>query len=102
MEDKYKELLEIHRSKFSLVVDVERLFPILESSEALTPSDIDEINKQTSKQAQVDKALDILIAKDNLAFRSLCYALESTYPHLLTVMFLGNQHAPSSGEYSLL
>ena len=92
MEDKYKELLELHRSKFSLVVDVERLFPILESAEVLVKEDIDEVGKQTTGPAKVDKLLDILIAKENLAFKSLCYALESTYPHLLTVMFLGNNN----------
>ena len=92
MEDKYKELLELHRSKFSLVVDVERLFPILESAEVLVKEDIDEVSKQTTGPAKVDKLLDILIAKENLAFKSLCYALESTYPHLLTVMFLGNNN----------
>ena len=90
MEDKYKELLELHRSKFNLVVDVERLFPILESSDVLSKGDIDEVNKQPNGPSKVDKLLDTLIAKENLAFKSLCYALESTYPHLLTVMFLGN------------
>ncbi|XP_060579959.1 disks large homolog 5-like isoform X2 [Ruditapes philippinarum] len=90
MEDKFKELLEAHRSKFSAVVDADGLLLILERAETLTQIDVDEINKQTSNKDKIDKILDILTTKDNFAFKSLCYALEQTYPHLLTVMFLGN------------
>lgn len=90
MDVKYKELLDDHRAKFSAVVDVSRLLPILESAETLTHSDVDEINKLATSKEKVDKILDVLMKKDNHAFQSLCFALETTYPHLLTVMFLGN------------
>lgn len=88
MEVKYKELLKVHRSKFADVVNVDNLLPNLERT--LSQTDIEEINKQTSNNDKIDKLLDILSSKDNFAFKNLCFALESTYPHLLTVMFLGN------------
>lgn len=90
MDVKYKELLNHHRAKFSAVVDIDRLLPILESAETLEHSDVDEVNKLSANKDKVDKVLDVLMSKGNHAFQSLCYALESTYPHLLTVMFLGN------------
>ena len=90
MDVKFKELLDDHRAKFSAVVDVGRILPILESAETLTHSDVDEINTLTTSKEKVDKILDVLIEKGNHAFQSLCFALESTYPHLLTVMFLGH------------
>lgn len=98
MEEKFKELLEAHRSKFSAVVDADSLLPILERAETLTQSDLDEINKQSSNKDKIDKILDTLTKKDNFAFKSLCYALEQTYPHLLTVMFLGNSQRIGSGR----
>lgn len=98
MEVKYKELLETHRSKFSAVVDAGSLLPILERAETLTQAEVDEINKQTTNKEKIDKTLDILTTKDNFAFKSLCYALEPTYPHLLTVMFLGNSQRMGSGK----
>jgi len=90
MEVKYKELIELHRHKFSAVVDADRVLPILESAETLTPSEVLEINQLGSHKEKVNKVLDLLLHKDNLAFKGLCHALESTYPHLLTIMFLGN------------
>ncbi|KAL3877008.1 hypothetical protein ACJMK2_034768 [Sinanodonta woodiana] len=93
MEEKYKELLELHRSKFTSVIDVERLFPILEGADVLDVKDIAEIKAQPTKPGRVEKLLDILPIKKNLAFKNLCLALETTYPHLLTVMFLGNNQS---------
>lgn len=98
MDMKYKELLDQHRTKFSAVVDVDRLLPILESAETLTQTDVDEINKLNANKEKVDKVLDILMNKDNHAFKGLCYALESTYPHLLTVMFLGNSQRTATAS----
>ncbi|XP_052768658.1 disks large homolog 5-like isoform X2 [Mya arenaria] len=100
MECKFKDLIELHRHKFSAVVDAERLLPILENVETLTNAEVSEINKLTTNKEKVEKVLDILLHKDNLAFKSLCHALESTYPHLLTVMFLGNSPAIRSTSAS--
>lgn len=97
MEVTFKELLETHRSKFSAVVDADSLLPTLERAETLTHTDVGEINKQTTNKDKIDKTLDILTTKDNFAFESLCYALEPTYPHLLTVMFLGKNQRIGPG-----
>ena len=98
MEEKHKELLELHRQKFH-AVDVERLYPILQGADVLTTEEVNEVNSQNSKIAKVEKFLDILPRKGNLAFESLCLALETCYPHLLTVMFLGSSRT-TSGESS--
>lgn len=98
METKYKELLQIHRSKFANSIEVERLFPILKEKNILHQDDIEEINKH-SGSSRVEKLLDILTQKSNSAFQSLCLALESTYPHLLTVMFLGSNNTRSIGKF---
>ncbi|XP_052266355.1 disks large homolog 5-like isoform X3 [Dreissena polymorpha] len=100
MEAKYKELIELHRLKFSAVVDADRLLPILEIAETLSNAEVTEINKLTVNKERVDKILDILLNKDNLAFKGLCFALENTYPHLLTVMFLGNSQRTTSASGS--
>ncbi|CAG0884142.1 unnamed protein product [Darwinula stevensoni] len=43
----------------------------------------------------VERLLDILPNRGCQAFQTLCLALETTYPHLVTVMFLGtNQQRP--------
>lgn len=92
MDEKHKELLELHRSKFARAIDVDRIYSILKSADVLSDDDISTINGQTSKTAKVEKLLDILPSKGMLAFQNLCHALETTYPHLLTLMFLGANH----------
>lgn len=78
-------------------VDVERLYPILKSSDtdstpgALDENDIEDIEQLHSQEDKVDKLLEILPTKGPQAFQALCLALETTYPHLLTVMFLGDK-----------
>lgn len=95
MESKHKELLQIHRAKFSIAVDVDRLCPILEGTGILNPNDVAEIRNQSTKACQVETLLDILPTKGNMAFQGLCSALETTYPRLLTVMFLGSNQKVS-------
>lgn len=89
MEDKHKELLEFHRGRFVRAVDPDRLTAALKGSEVLDDDDLISINNQPSNGAKVEKILDILPCKGTYAFQSLCHALELTYPHLLTLMFLG-------------
>ncbi|XP_041362513.1 disks large homolog 5-like [Gigantopelta aegis] len=101
MEEKHKELLELHRQKFH-AVDVERLYPILQGADVLTSDEVKEVNSQNSKIAKVEKFLDILPQKGSLAFESLCLALETCYPHLLTVMFLGSSRATSDSRSTSL
>ncbi|XP_014776830.2 disks large homolog 5 [Octopus bimaculoides] len=96
MDEKHKELLELHRSKFVRAIDVDRIYSILKSADVLSDDDISTINSQTSKTAKVEKLLDILPSKGMLAFQNLCHALETTYPHLLTLMFLGGNHKNDS------
>ncbi|XP_021371465.1 disks large homolog 5-like, partial [Mizuhopecten yessoensis] len=102
MESKHKELLSLHRSKFLSAIEVEKLLPILQSKNVVYPDDISEINKQPSRTGRAERLLDILPDKPNSAFHGLCQALETTYPHLLTAMFLGcNQRATTPDSRSL-
>lgn len=89
MDDKHKNLIGLHRSKFVQCVDVKRLMPFLQGNEVLSETDVDAIIRQPSRGCKVEKLLDILQNKGNQAFQTLCLALETTYPHLVTVMFLG-------------
>ena len=102
MEEKYRELLDIHRSKFSDDVDAEVVLPILEREKVLDQNDVDVINQLTTNGDKVAKILDQLILKGNAAFESLCAALESTYPHLLTLMFLEKNERVNPGESYLM
>ncbi|XP_069123796.1 disks large homolog 5-like isoform X1 [Argopecten irradians] len=102
MESKHKELLSLHRAKFLSAIEVEKLLPILQSKNVVYPDDISEINKQPSRAGRAERLLDILPDKPNSAFQGLCLALETTYPHLLTAMFLGcNQRAVTPDSRSL-
>ncbi|XP_066304594.1 disks large homolog 5-like isoform X2 [Branchiostoma lanceolatum] len=100
MEDKHKELLQLHRAKFVECVKVDRLWETLQGAGVLTPTDISGIQSSAQDDGgKVDKLLDLLLEKGSSAFQSLCVALEKTYPHLLTVMFLGsNQGTPTAGS----
>ncbi|XP_060084116.1 disks large homolog 5-like [Ylistrum balloti] len=102
MESKHKELLSLHRAKFLSAIEVEKLLPILQSKNVVYADDISEINKQPSRAGRAERLLDILPDKPNSAFHGLCLALETTYPHLLTAMFLGcNQRAVTPDSRSL-
>ncbi|XP_006811582.2 disks large homolog 5-like, partial [Saccoglossus kowalevskii] len=100
MENKHNELLMCHRAKFVQSVEVERLYPILQNSGVLSAQDTEEIARITTSHGKVEKLLDILPSKGNQAFKSLCLALETTYPHLLTVMFLGSNVGSSQSTAS--
>lgn len=96
MDESHKELLKIHRETFTASIEVDRLFPVLESACVLDSDDISLVKSATSRASQVEKLLKILPEKPSYAFQSFCHALESTYPHLLTVMFLGSNHTVST------
>ncbi|XP_035670102.1 LOW QUALITY PROTEIN: disks large homolog 5-like [Branchiostoma floridae] len=100
MEDKHKELLQLHRAKFVECVKVERLWDTLQGAGVLTPTDVSDIQSSAQDDGgKVEKLLDLLLERGSSAFQSLCVALEKTYPHLLTVMFLGsNQGTPNAGS----
>jgi hypothetical protein len=97
MDDKHKELLDIHRPKFVQAVDVERLYPILQGTEILNTEDIAVIEQQQNRCAKVEKLLEILPKKGTQAFQTLCLALETTYPHLLTII----HHRPISFQVKI-
>lgn len=89
MEERHKELLKIHHEKFLNTVEVERLYPFLQGAQVLVTDDILEINKHHRGDEKVGKLLEIIQQKPNFPFQNLCFALQSTYPQLLTAMFLG-------------
>ena len=97
MESKHKALIEKHRPEFVQSVDPERLVAALRPSEVLTSADVCAISATESggPAAKVAKLLDLLTAKGPRAFEALCVALETTHPHLLTVMFLGASQGES-------
>lgn len=95
MEERYKELLKIHHEKFATTIEVERLYPILQGAQVLTTDDILEINKHHRSDEKVGKLLEIIQQKPHCPFQNLCFALQSTYPQLLTTMFLG-QNLPDT------
>lgn len=98
MDESHKELLKIHRDKFIASIEVDRLFPTLQGAGVLDSNDISLIKSGTSRSGQAEKLLNVLPEKSNFAFQSLCLALETTYPHLLTVMFLGSNHTVSTPD----
>lgn len=90
MESRHCELLEKNRDKFIQTVDIDVLLPYFQATNLVSPADVISIATQTTKQTKITKFFDILC--DNTSpqvFHTLCTALESTYPHLLTAMFLG-------------
>ncbi|XP_054712748.1 LOW QUALITY PROTEIN: disks large homolog 5-like [Uloborus diversus] len=112
MDEKHKELLKFHRTRFLQCVDIDRLIPHLQSNGVLSNDDVTDLRKYTSSGAKAEKLLDLLPSKGSQAFQAFCLALENTYPHLLTVMFLsGNKKmsgmnddlrsSPSSAPQSL-
>lgn len=100
MEERYKELLKIHHEKFATTIEVERLYPILQGAQVLTTDDILEINKHHRSDEKVGKLLEIIQQKPHCPFQKLCFALQSTYPQLLTTMFLG-QNLPDTNTGEL-
>lgn len=102
MEEQHSNLLRQYRSKFVQSVEVDRLYPMLVKTKVLSVAETSIIDQLPSQQERVGRLLDILPTKGRLAFESFCLALETTYPHLLTVMFLGStsiiqlQHKGSS------
>ncbi|GIY48544.1 disks large homolog 5 [Caerostris darwini] len=113
MDEEHKELLKFHRTRFLQCVDIDRLIPLLQTSGVLTNDDVTDLRKYNSSEAKAEKLLDLLPCKGSQAFQAFCLALENTYPHLLTVMFLsGNKkmsgmnddilrNSPSSAPQSL-
>lgn len=94
MDERLKELLHVYRNKFAQI-DVERIIPFLRDTGLLSPEDVDAIRRHPPAQ-RIHTLLDILPAKGSQAFQTLCLALETTYPHLLTIMLIGaSQRSPS-------
>ncbi|KFM61603.1 hypothetical protein X975_08598, partial [Stegodyphus mimosarum] len=92
MDEEHKELLKFHRTRFLQCVDIDRLIPLLQSNGVLSNDDVTDLRKYSSSGAKAEKLLDLLPSKGSQAFQAFCLALETTYPHLLTVMFLsGNK-----------
>lgn len=89
MDEKHKELLKFHRTRFLQCVDIDRLIPLLQTNGVLSNDDVTDLRKYSSSGAKAEKLLDLLPSKGSQAFQAFCLALETTYPHLLTVMFLG-------------
>ncbi|XP_022255283.1 disks large homolog 5-like isoform X3 [Limulus polyphemus] len=90
MNEQYRELIGELRPKFVRCVDTDCLIPCLKANGTLSFDDVNDVCNQESTTAKAEKLLDILQNKGSQAFQSLCVALETTYPHLLTVMFLGS------------
>uniref|UniRef100_A0A0P4W5K3 CARD domain-containing protein n=1 Tax=Scylla olivacea TaxID=85551 RepID=A0A0P4W5K3_SCYOL len=88
MDERLKELLHVHRTKFAQI-DAERIIPFLRDTGLVSVEDIDVIRRQPSPVQRIHTLLDILPAKGFQAFQTLCLALETTYPHLLTIMLIG-------------
>ncbi|KAK3089838.1 hypothetical protein FSP39_006961 [Pinctada imbricata] len=94
MEEKHKELLDHLKTNFTNSFDVEKLVPVLRRENILTEVDVSEVENTLSRD-KAEKLIDIIKLKDKNAFEKLCKALENTFPHLLTVMFLGSQRRRS-------
>lgn len=88
MDERLKELLHVFRNKFAQI-DVERIIPFLRDTGVLCSEDVDAIRRHASPSQRILTLLDILPMKGSQAFQTLCLALETTYPHLLTIMLIG-------------
>ena len=97
MEERHAQILKFHRAKFVQSVEVERLYGMLQPS-VLSQADVVEIEQQPTPQAKMQKMLDVLPGRGSQAFQMLCLTLETTYPHLLTVMFLGSDSVSVSAK----
>ena len=74
------------------------VFFFQQNSDILSQADVFEIDCQLSATTRVEKLLDILLTKGGGSFQALCVTLETTYPSLLTAMFLGNTNIRSGGS----
>ncbi|XP_071829288.1 disks large homolog 5-like isoform X3 [Apostichopus japonicus] len=90
MEERHSNLLRQYRPKFVQSVEVDRLYPMLVNTKVLSHTETNMLEMLPSPQDRVECLLDMLPNKGSMAFESLCLALETTYPHLLTIMFLGS------------
>lgn len=102
MDEQHKELLKCHRTRFLKSIDIDRLIPLLQTNGALTNDDVTDLKKYHNSEGKAEKLLDLLPSKGSKAFQAFCLALENTYPHLLTVMFLGGNKKMSGKLGSLM
>ncbi|KAK3883688.1 hypothetical protein Pcinc_012008 [Petrolisthes cinctipes] len=94
MDERLKDLLHLYRNKFAQI-DVERIIPFLRDTGLVSAEDVENVRRHPIPGQRIHTLLDILPAKGSQAFQTLCLALETTYPHLLTIMLIGaSQRSP--------
>ncbi|KAG7507592.1 disks large-like 5-like isoform X1 [Solea senegalensis] len=106
MEPKHKELLEkCYQNLVESITDVERVVDVLVHCGTLSPSERYELGHSSSSNSEkVDLLLKRLLSKDRDHFAEFCSALETTHPHLHSVLLNGSgpvDHTTGS-TYSVL
>ncbi|XP_069011512.1 disks large homolog 5-like isoform X2 [Embiotoca jacksoni] len=91
MEPKHKELLEkCHQNLVESITDADRVVDVLAHCGTLSQSERYELGHGCSSSSEkVDLLLKILISKDGDHFAEFCSALETTHPHLHSVLLNG-------------
>ncbi|XP_047465763.1 disks large homolog 5-like isoform X2 [Mugil cephalus] len=107
MEPKHKELLEkCYQNLVESVTDADRVVDVLAHCGTLSQSERFELGRNCSSNSEkVDLLLKILISKDRDHFAELCSALETTHPHLRSLLLLddsGPVDHTTGSTYSVL
>ncbi|XP_028286415.1 disks large homolog 5-like isoform X2 [Parambassis ranga] len=91
MEPKHKELLEnCYQKLVESITDADRVVDVLAHCGTLSQSERYELGHNCSSNSEkVDLLLKILISKDRDHFGEFCTALETTHPHLHSVLLNG-------------
>uniref|UniRef100_A0A672H3H5 Discs, large homolog 5b (Drosophila), tandem duplicate 1 n=1 Tax=Salarias fasciatus TaxID=181472 RepID=A0A672H3H5_SALFA len=91
MEPKHKELLEkCYQNLVESITDADRVVDVLAHRGTLSQSERFELGHNCSSSSEkVDLLLKILLSKDRDHFAEFCTALETTHPHLHSVLLNG-------------
>ena len=81
-------LIDKHRTVIIRDLDVLRVLPHLVSSGVFSHPEERQILAPISRSQRAEEFLKLLSRKNRDAFHEFCYALEQTYPHLLTRFLL--------------
>ncbi|XP_029954497.1 disks large homolog 5-like isoform X3 [Salarias fasciatus] len=106
MEPKHKELLEkCYQNLVESITDADRVVDVLAHRGTLSQSERFELGHNCSSSSEkVDLLLKILLSKDRDHFAEFCTALETTHPHLHSVLLngIGPVDHTTGSTYSVL
>ena len=87
MDQRYVQMLEVCRPQLRVVDHLDQLLPYLKAGSTISTEEVCQLRTLTTQVARADKIIELILKKGSQGFSTLCVALESTYPHILTTMF---------------